>query len=83
MPATDQERELERRVEELARMGYGVELDRTVQPRHEAEPDGRGAGAPWRIRLRRGAILYPCGYGDAGIEALEDAVNQARAQGAV
>lgn len=80
MPATAQELELERRIEELARMGYGVDVDRCQG--HRLAYAGRGGGMPWRASLVRGGTSYPEGYGFTGRDALEDAVDMARANGA-
>lgn len=80
-PATDHERELERRVDELARLGYGIDLDRCVG--HRVDVGEGGAGMPWRASLTRGSHRYPAGFGLTGEAALEDAVTLARGQGAV
>lgn len=80
MPLTDQEMELERRMADLVRLGYSVDID-VVAGIRVGVVDPRGNGMPWAARLSRG-VAYPEGFGNSGIEALEDAVDQAWAQGA-
>lgn len=83
-PATSDELELGRRVDELARLGYDVELDRVAGLRISWE--GRGGGMPWRASLSKPAMIgmrkFSPGFGRTGGEALEDAIDQARREGA-
>lgn len=82
MPATDLEASLESRIEELAAMGYAVEVERL--PAHA--PSGwHRTGLPWRALLRKinvgGSVEFEEAYGLTATLALEAAVGAARRAG--
>lgn len=81
MVRTDAESTLEVRMGELAAMGYGVEVETLPRGSHRVAWDGRGGGMPWRASLLKNTIRLGEGFGFTAIEALEDAVNQARSRG--
>lgn len=81
MVRTDAESTLEVRLEELAAMGYGVEVETLPRGAHRVAWEGRGGGMPWRSCLLKKSVRLGEGYGFNAIEALEDAVNQARSRG--
>lgn len=84
MPATDLESSLENRIEELATLGFAVEVERL--PTHAPSGWNR-TGLPWRAVLREvdaggGTREYPEAYGMSATLALEAAVGAARRAGA-
>jgi hypothetical protein len=79
MPATDQERALDHRMEELGAMGYGVEVERIA---NDISGGWMRTGWRWRAVLKQGFYVFPESGGATAEIALENAVDAARGFGA-